>query len=133
MLHFNENDTSMRRKNQCPCRKNFCLFLFVLFNQTLMLLAVLIIIDTNQQNLARVIQYRSWIILLPDLLQSSPGILIPFQFYNQCRIVIPVFRLRYEHEISKTSTCWQFPDGLEVILHWLKYAIVSTLLSEFSL
>ena len=69
-----------------------------------MLFAVPVIIDTDQQNLARVIQYRSWIILLPDLLQSSPGILILFQFYNQCRIVIPVFRLRNEHEIGKSST-----------------------------
>lgn len=69
-----------------------------------MLLAVPVIIDTDQQNLARVIPYRSWIILLPDLLQSSLGILILFQLYNQCRIVIPAFRLRNEHEIGKSST-----------------------------
>ena len=81
-----------------------------------MLLAVPVIIDADQQNFARVIQYRSWIILLPDLLQSSPCILIPFQLYNQCRIVIPVFRLRHEHEIGKSSTNRQFADGLEVIL-----------------
>ena len=82
-----------------------------------MFFAVFIIIDSYKQYLSRIVQNRSRILSILDLHHCSSCIHVPFQFDDQCRIVIFILWFWYKYKVSKSSSCRQFADWLKIILH----------------
>ena len=102
---------------RCPHKWTDVLILLVSFNQTLMLLGTLIIVNSHKQKITTVAQNWGRIFFVLDLLHSCSHVLIPLEFYNQCRIVTFVLRFRYKHKVCKPSTCRKLTNRFEIVLH----------------
>lgn len=82
-----------------------------------MYLRLLIIINSNQQNIPRIRCNGSRVMLSLDLIQCCFRILVLFQFYYKRRKIVSVFRLWQKDKIGKTAPGRKFTNGFEVILH----------------
>ena len=75
------------------------LFLLVLLNHTLMFLTSFIVINRHKQDITCIAQNRGWIFPIFDLLHGRLRILIPFYFYDYCRIICFIFWFRNKYKI----------------------------------
>ena len=78
----------------------FCIF----FNHTLVLFSFPGVINTDQQNISCVMFHRLYIFLLLYLLKCCLRSLVPFQFHQQSRQFLSVFRLWKVYIIRKAMT-----------------------------
>ena len=80
-------------------------------------LRLLIIINTNQQNIPCIRCNGSRVMLSFNLIQCRFRILVPFQFYYKRRKIVSVLRLWQKDKIGKTAPGRKFTNGFEVILY----------------
>ena len=96
--YTNQKPTSVPCRSYIVHQRARVLFFLVLFNQTVMLFAVWIVVDSYQQNVTSILKQRFRILFLFYLFHCGLNIFVPLQFHYHCRIRTDIFRLRHKNQ-----------------------------------